>query len=769
MLPVDLQLPEILAALDDAGAVVVEAPPGTGKTTRIPAAVAGRFPGQVWVLEPRRVAARAAARRVSAEHQSPVGGFAGYAMRFERSVGPETRVLYVTEALLGRRLASDPRLDGISCVILDEFHERSIHTDVALARIHALRGLRPDLRLVVMSATFDGEAVARWLGCPRVRVSGTMFPVAIRYLARPDDRPLERAVEAGVHDALRGDGDVLVFLPGLGEIERCAECLRGVDADVLPLHGELDGVEQDRVLTPGRRRRVILATNVAETSLTVEGVQAVVDTGLARVAGFDPWSGMGVLTLQPISRASAAQRAGRAGRTGPGRCLRLYTQADHDGRPAEAAPELSRVDLAATRLELRGAELSWYEPPPTAAWRAADDLLRLLGARTEHGLSAVGEAMLALPVPPRVGRMLVEALALGVGAEGAALAAVLGERRRETTDVVHRTLDTRLGGLAERERRQLWDALGRPRDGAGDVAVRLTRALYAGFPDRVGQRRAGTVRMAAGGSALLDGPGQDGFVVVPAVERVGARALVRGYAPIPADWLVDRAEVRERVRVTGERIELVEQLVVGDLVVDETVGRGRGPAAEEALRDLVRPIAHRVFPDAERADLLARRVAWLRRVGADMPSVDLEGLIIRACAGCASVGELRGVSLVELAWLGELQGRREEMDRLAPEAIPLGNRKRAPVDYPADQEPFLASRMQDFFGLSDGPRLAGGRPLVLHLNAPSGRPVQITSDLAGFWTRHYPAIRRELMRRYPRQFWPENPHEAEPPPEGRRR
>jgi len=772
VLPVDAILPELLAALATHGAVVLEAPPGTGKTTRVPAALADRVEGQVWVLEPRRVAARAAARRVAAERGGPVGGYAGYAMRFDRASGPETRVLYVTEALLGRRMAVDPDLRGVGAVVLDEFHERSVHVDLALARVHALRRRRPDLALVVMSATIDGEAVARWLGCPRLRAEGTLHPVEVGYLPRRDERPVEVAVSGAVREVLSAPGgDVLVFLPGVGEIERCLERLAGVDADVLPLHGDLEGAAQDRVLQRSGRRRVILATNVAETSLTLDGVTVVVDTGSARVAGFDAWSGTPTLELQPISRASAAQRAGRAGRQGPGRCLRLYTREEHDARPADSVPEIRRIDLCATALELAGRPLDWFEAPPPGTWKAAVAVLRRLGALDEEGRTPIGEAMIRLPVPPRVGRLLVEGAALGVGREAAALAAVLGGRSRagaEAVDVVQRAFEGRLAGEADRERRQLVDLLGPTGARPADPERALTRALFVGFPDRVGSRRAGTVRMCAGGSALLDAPGGDGFVVVPAAERVGHKLRVRAWAPLPADWLLDEAEVVERVRDVGERVELVEQLVYGEVVVEESVGRGRGPEAEALLARMVAPVLHRVFPDAEAAATLVRRVEWLRALGVELPAVTVDGLVQSACVGRASFAELAGVSLMEEAFAGPLAGRRAEIDRLAPAAVPLGNRQRVAVAWPEGQEPYLASRMQDFFGLADGPR-AAGRPIVLHLTAPSGRPVQVTTDLAGFWERHWPAIRRELMRRYPRHYWPEDPLQAEPPPPGRRR
>ncbi len=788
-LPIDDVMPAVLDALAARGAVVLVAPPGTGKTTRVPVAVADTVAGQVWVLEPRRIAARAAATRVAEERGEAVGEHVGYAMRLDRRAGPRTRVLYVTEALLGRRLAEDPTLQGIDAVVLDEFHERSVHVDVALAAVHALRATRPDLRLVVMSATLDGAAVAKWLDAPLVEAHARTFPVEITHVERKDERPLEVRVSAAVRSI--SERDVLVFLPGRGEIERAREALVGIDADVLPLHGELSGEEQDRALRVGRRRRIVLSTNVAETSVTVEGVRTVIDTGLARVAGHDPWSGLSTLALEPISRASAGQRAGRAGRTAPGRCLRLYTKADHDLRPADTTPEIRRVDLAGIVLDLAGRPLVWMDPPPPAAWKAAVDLLTRLGALDVDGRTPIGDAMTRLPASPRVARMLIEAATRGVPREGAVLAALLEERRRgDPEDLVVRALDPRgMSRQAQDAARQLAGMLERvglertggsggalrgarppPQDDPGDA---LAAALLAGFPDRVGRRKGGAVVFAEGGSAAVEPgtPGGDAIVVVPEVERVGGKARVRSLTPIPADWLVDRAEVRTTVRWVGERVESTEQLCYGTLVLDESVGGGDPAEVAALLWEHARPVAHRVFSDHERAAAVVLRVAFLRRLGHPLPELDLDTLGQAGCLGCRSFNDLGGVSLVALA-SARLGGAAASLDTLAPEGMFLGSRRRAPITYPLDGEPYIAAKMQEFFGLVDGPRIANGHALVLHLLAPNQRPVQVTRDLAGFWERHWPGIRKELMRRYPRHAWPEDPKKPLPldlPPPGPRR
>ncbi|WP_272946328.1 helicase-related protein, partial [Anaeromyxobacter sp. PSR-1] len=446
-LPIDPLLPEVVAALRAGPSLVIEAPPGAGKTTRVPralheAGLAGA--GEVVVLEPRRLAARMAARRVAEELGERPGETVGYQVRFDEMAGPRTRIRYVTEGLLTRRLLSEPALPGVGAVVLDELHERHLQGDLALAFLRRLqRTARPDLKLVAMSATLDAGPVAAFLGAPALRSEGRRFEVAVEHLspeeaAAPDLRLEERVARAVRRLHREGlDGDVLVFLPGAAEIRRAREALAawaaGAGVDVLPLHGDLPPEEQDRAVRPGPRRKVILSTNVAETSITIDGVVAVVDSGLARIASHSPWSGLPTLEVKKISRASAAQRAGRAGRTRPGRAVRLYTRHDHDARPEFEVPEILREDLSETLLALAGlgaaADLEWLEPPPAPALEAARALLADLGAVDAAGApTAAGRAMLRFPLHPRLGRLLVEAAARGVPDDGALLAALLGER-----------------------------------------------------------------------------------------------------------------------------------------------------------------------------------------------------------------------------------------------------------------------------------------------------------------------------------------------------
>ncbi|HEX8950194.1 MAG TPA: helicase-related protein, partial [Polyangia bacterium] len=554
-LPIDPLIPDIVASLQRTPSVVLEAPPGAGKTTRVPRALydAG-VDGEILVLEPRRLAARMAARRVAEELGERVGETIGYRVRFDDAVSARTRVLFVTEGVLTRRLLSDPELRGVGAVLLDEFHERHLQGDVALALLRRLQERRKDLKLIVMSATLDAEPIAAFLGCPALRAEGRRFDVAIEYAARPSassgiDRPLESDVAAALRKLIADglDGDVLTFLPGAAEIRKaqaaCASVAAAAGIDVVMLHGDLKPEEQDRAVSPGPRRKLILSTNVAETSITVEGVVAVIDSGLARVASFSPWSGVPTLKVQRISRASATQRAGRAGRLRPGRCVRLYTQHDHDTRPLQDAPEVRRLDLADPLLLLastgvRVDELAWLEAPPAAAVDAARTLLARLGAIDERErITPLGRRMMRFPLHPRQARLVVEAEKRGVGRQGCVVAALIGERdlvwqrprRAELSgdsDLLadlDRFAEASRGGLQpdrarslgldvgaaltiDRVRRQLEPLVERGQPAARDPDTALRQAILAGYPDRVARRRkkgGPELLLSGGGTAQL--------------------------------------------------------------------------------------------------------------------------------------------------------------------------------------------------------------------------------------------------------------------------
>ena len=801
-LPIDDLLPEIVASLRRCPNLVIEAAPGAGKTTRVPPALLDMVAGEVMVLEPRRIAARLAARRTAAEMGEEVGGTVGYQVRFEEVSGPRTRLRFVTEGVLTRRLLSDPQLRGVDAVVLDEFHERHLDTDLALALLRRLQRRRATsggsaLRLVVMSATLDAGPVAQFLGCggakgsveltgsascPVVRSAGRAFPLTIEHLPY-SAQPLDLQVRGAVERLLREerDGHVLVFLPGAAEIRRAQRACEGLGAGygavVLPLYGELAPAEQDRAVGPlpgGERkvRKVILATNVAESSVTIEGVRAVVDSGLARFAAHSPWTGLGTLEVRRVSRASATQRAGRAGRTGPGRVLRLYSAEDLQQRPEHDTPEILRSDLAGLCLSLRAMEpargdglleLAWLDPLPEAAVALAEDLLDRLGAR-----GVMAERLARYPLPPRLARMLIEASARGAGEAGVRAAALLGSGVRPERQDLLSALDLPSDPRAlqgERQLRRLSQTLrsavakGVEAQNAGGGDEALLIAVLAGFPDRVARLRAGRqVLLANGVTAELAGerPGYEFMVVVDAEDRSDKPLPVgRVTSRIEPEWLLDLFP--ERVReVAGvewnrgaERVEGFSSLRYDDLVIEESRhGRPDPEAAAALLAEKALEAGVAAFVDEAAVEELLARIAF-----AGSPEPNLASELALLSAGLRSFAELREAARGLPALL---EARAPRLHEWAPSTIKLAGGRVTPVHYERGKPPWIASRLQDFFGMRETPRLGRDRvPVVVHLLAPNQRAVQTTTDLAGFWERLYPEVRRGLMRRYPRHSWPE--------------
>ena len=854
-LPIDPLLPRIVEALRASPSLVLEAPPGAGKTTRVPRALldAGfAATGEIVVLEPRRLAARLAARRVAEELGEEVGGTIGYQMRFEDVSSARTRVRFVTEGTLTRRLLRDRELRGVAVVLLDEFHERHLDGDLALALLRRLQlGSRPDLKLVAMSATLDAAPVAAFLGdAPRVRSEGRLFPIEIEHLPESDDRRLESQVSSAVRGLLDAglDGDVLVFLPGALEIRRAAEACAGLahkaDLLLLPLHGSMPPAEQDRAVRPADRRKVILSTNVAETSVTIDGVVAVIDSGLARVASCSPWSGLPTLKVAKIARASATQRAGRAGRTRPGRCQRLYTSGDFLARAEHESPEIARADLAETALDLAAlgvrdlAGFGWFEAPPAASLAAAEALLARLGAVDRGAITTTGERMQRFPVHPRLGRMLVEAERRGVASDAATVAALLGEREitssRAPRDARHRSdvieliarfeeaedagfaperlrwmgIEPARAQSAARVKKQLARLVDRraPAISGGPKAWEdaLLISVLAGFPDRVGRlrsphhatgRSAREVLFAGGGTAALaevSGVADvDLLVAVDVEERTEApgpgrpagrpRAMVRVASAIEADWLIDlfTDAIRDTTEATwnasAERVEVVRRLAYDGLVLEESRGKGDPHEVARVLAEAVKARGWRAFAKDDALDAWLARVAFVaeQRPEAGLPALDEAGVqaaLVDLCEGSSSFAELRDHDLAAglRARLTPAQAR--ELAELAPETITLPGGRKIKITYAKGQAPSAESRLQDFFGMREGPRVLGGRaPVVLHLLAPNYRAVQVTTDLAGFWQKHYPAIAKELRRKYPKHAWPDDPLTARPPePRGKR-
>lgn len=834
-LPIESIRAALLEGLQRTRHFVLQAEPGAGKTTRIPVILheSGITEGgEILVAQPRRIAARMAALRVASTLGEEVGQTCGYQVRFDSKVGPRTRIRFVTEGLLLRRLRDDPSLKGVSTVILDEFHERHIHTDVALALLKRLAAQRKDLRIGVMSATLAPEPIAAYLGCAPLHCEGRTFPVEVSHATKASDRPLPGQVSVALREltAAGVTGSVLVFLPGAAEIRACAKHLAGqadhLGLDLVQLHGDLPAREQDRAVAEGPRPKLILSTNVAETSVTIEHVVAVIDSGLARKPSHNPWTGIPTLSLAKISRASAEQRAGRAGRVQAGHCVRLYSKHDLDRRPEFDPPELCRLDLAGAMLDLRAAGLTgpgaleWFEPPPEAAVEAAETLLRRLGAvDAGGGLKKMGRAMLSHPVHPRLARVLEEAKARSVAGLGTTAVALLSERsihrrdaRRTTrtaaSDVVleaedlraferdgasaaHRLgLDIGACKMVLRVQTQLRKSLGvrgssqRPTPAEEDA---LGLALLAGFPDRIGRLREAArggleIVFAEGGSAALDEHSAvrdtELAVALAVEERKGARGqpqvLVRSAAAVELEDLlelfVDDLEEHSVVSFDAERerVTAVEEVRLGALVVETTVLRTLPPEAADVLFEAARAKGLETFiDDRDAVKALEGRTRFAHRHDEQVPILDESAMleVLRgACEGRSSFAQLRKANLASLALSTLPPAGRSALERFAPSHVSLPGGRRLRVHYELDRDPWVESRLQDFFGSAHGPTVGDGRtPLVLHLLAPNMRAVQVTTDLAGFWARHYPDLRKTLMRRYPKHDWPEKPLEAKPP------
>ncbi|MCL2776423.1 MAG: ATP-dependent helicase HrpB [Polyangiaceae bacterium] len=841
-LPIDAVLPEIVRALLAEPNLVVQAPPGAGKTTRVPralldaASAAGTSlsAGEILVLEPRRLPARLAARRVASELGEPLGKTVGYTVRFEDVSSKSTRIRFITEGVLTRRLLTDATLRSVSAVVLDELHERHLQGDVALALLRRLQSTkRPDLRLVAMSATLDASHIAEFLGCGVVQSEGKRFDVAIEHLGRPDDRKLELQVASAIRSLLtrgpRGlDGHALVFLPGAAEIRRainaCDKLAREHDLELLPLHGDLSPAEQDRAVGPSPRRKIIVSTNVAESSVTIDGVVAVVDSGLVRVAKHAAWSGLATSSVEKTSRASAVQRAGRAGRTRPGCALRLYTKADFDERPDYDTPEVERADISQVLLELcaMGAkDIAWLDPPKPDAMAAANVLLARLGAVNEQGeITDIGKRMLAFPLHPRQSRLLVEAMARGVAEDGALLAAIIGERdlraasktrfdagparphdvATDRSDLLSQLdiyreaeasgfsagalrsigLDHASVHATSRAHNQLLSLLRStnnressranvPAGQAYDDALLLS--VLAGFPDRVARRKTQGSRdlvLAEGGraelaeqSAVRDAP----WMVAVSAEVIRGRTLVRVASGMEPEWLIDlfADRIREVCDVTfdeaHDEVRGSSKMLYEDLVIAESPRLDKSdPRVTKLLFDRVRARGFRSLAPEGMLDRFLARARFAATQDATVRALsdeDVAQIVFAMCEGKSRICELREADL--LATLRAKVGAWSQMDELSPERLVLTNGRQAIVIYEEGKPPFVKSYLQDFFGMKTGPTIGPRRmPIVLHLLAPNKRAVQITTDLAGFWQRHYPTIRKELMRKYPRHAWPED-------------
>lgn len=807
-LPVEAALPGLRAALETAGAAVLVAPPGAGKTTRVPLALLDapwRNDGRIIVLEPRRLAARAAARRMAETLGEPVGRTIGYRVRMESKVSAATRIEIVTEGVFTRMIVDDPGLDGIAAVLFDEAHERSLDGDLGLALAIETRGaLRPDLRLVVMSATIEARRFAEVLGdVPVVESAGRAFPVETRYRPRPPGGRIEDAMTDAIVAALAAEeGSVLAFLPGQAEITRTAERLGprlAANTDFSPLYGALDPAAQDAAIrpAPAGRRKVVLATSIAETSLTIEGVRIVVDSGLVRRPVFEPATGLTRLETVRVSRAAADQRRGRAGRTAPGVCIRLWDEGQTAALPPHDRPEILESDLSGLVLDLAAwgvgdpAAMPFLDPPPVPAWREAAELVRRLDALDGAGrLTAEGERLRRLPLHPRLGHMVLRAAARGEGRLAAEIALLLTERGLGGTDTDLRErlrrFRTERGRRADEGRAlaRRWLAAADPAaaPGEGLDPERAGAVLALAFPDRLAEARGalGRFRLANGRGGLLDPAdalAKAPYLAVAELQGAAENARILLAAPIGREEI--ESDFSERIEsgveiafddsaraVRARRVRRLDRVVLAE----EPIAVPPGDAADAAFAAGLARLGLGVLPWTPGLVRLKGRLAFLRRtLGEPWPDVSdaalaaaLRDWLLPYAPGVMRLDGLSPAMLgAALEGLSPM-GRGADLDRHAPAMLETPAGRPVPIDY--DRDPPTASvRVQDLFGLDVHPTIADGKvPVVLELLSPAERPIQITRDLPGFWRGSWSAVRADLRGRYPKHAWPEDPVTAPP-------
>jgi len=798
-LPIDEALPALTAALRASNAAVLVAPPGAGKTTRVPLVLAGEpwaTNKKILVLEPRRLAARAAAERMAATLGEKVGDTVGLRVRFGSKVSRKTRIEVVTEGVFTRLILDDPSLEGIAAVLLDEFHERSLDADLALALAReAQQGLRDDLKLLAMSATLDGARVAKLLGGAAVIESaGRAFEVETRYLGRDQRAPVEQQVTDAVTRALRADpGSVLAFLPGAAEIRRAETQLRDrigdPSIDVVTLYGALDAQTQDRAIAPAPpgKRKVVLATSIAETSITIEGVRIVIDSGLARVPRYEPDVGLTRLETVRVSRAAADQRRGRAGRTEPGVCYRLWDEPQTASLEPYARPEILAADLSGLLLDLAQwgtadpGMLAFLDPPPVGALAEARALLTELGAIDKDGrITGEGRKLRALPLPPRLARMVVDAGAAGSGALAADIAAILSERGLggDSVDLTHR-LDqfrrdrSRRGEDARRMAKRWAEEVASNGEGSLSPGAILSLA----YPDRIAKSRGagGAFLLANGRGANVDPASalsREPFLTIAELAGTAAQGRVLLAASIALKEIeqrfADRIESREDVSfdassasLRGRRSQRLGALALSE----QTMRVAPGEANARLLAEGIARLGVERLPWTKSLKQWRDRVMFLHRAeGDEWPDLSDAALaanmewLLPVLGDKTALSDISGdeISAAVQALVPWNMKRRIEAEAPTHFAAPSGSS--VPIDYEAEEGPKLSIRVQELFGLDHHPSIAGGKvPLVVELLSPAHRPVQVTRDLPGFWRGSYAAVKTELKGRYPRHPWPDNP------------
>ncbi len=813
MLPIDALLPELLHTLNRHTTVLLQAPPGAGKTTRVPPALLAadwRDGRKILMLEPRRLAARSAAQFMARQLGEKAGQTVGYRTRLDSQIGPDTQIEVVTEGILTRLIQQDPMLEDYAAVLFDEFHERSLHADLGLALVReSQQALREDLRILVMSATLDTAPLARVLGnAPVLSSEGRAFPVEVLY--RPHtERFASDAVVACIHVALREQsGSLLVFLPGAGEIHRVAERLSGnLPADVVlaPLYGNLKSGEQDSAIQPAPpgQRKIVLATAIAETSLTIEGVRVVIDSGQQRRAVFNPNSGMNRLVTTRVSKASAEQRKGRAGRIEPGVCYRLWSEAEQAALAEFTPPEILEADLASLVLELaqwgarEPAAVTWIDPPPLAHWNQARDLLQLLGLlNVEGAITDSGKAARLLGIHPRLARMVLRGRELGLGTTAAEIAALLGERDllgpqagadlHDRLRLLHGEYPQRVDRARLNAVRQTARQLTHKNDSGQSLPTpeETGRLLALAYPDRIGKRRSATgerYQLSNGkGASLPEGDPLARHEWLVAADLDGQARQARIYLAAPvllADLEQDLPELiseREEAGWDEQRGTVLLRRVrkLGQLILSEKeLGKPQPEQVQQALLQAVRSKGLDSLPWNETCRQWQARVALLRReLGHDWPDVStqalldsLEDWLLPFLHGMQRWADVHKLDLYNA--LNSLldYAQQQQLGQLAPASLQIPTGQQVRLDYCAENGPVLAAKLQALFGWEHTPTVAGGKiPVLIHLLSPAQRPLAVTADLHSFWRNAYPEVRKDMRGRYPKHPWPEEPLSAAP-------
>lgn len=813
--PITPLLPKLLQTLAEQETVILQAPPGAGKTTRVPLALlqaeflAGKT---ILMLEPRRLAASNAARYMAKQLAEPVGKRVGFTIRYQRKVSAETRIEVVTEGILTRRLQQDPELNGVGLVIFDEFHERHLQSDLALALcLDVQQGLRDDLKLLIMSATLDGEPLAKQLQAPLLTSEGRSYPVATHYLPGQQHRSIVDSTVTAVRRSLaETKGDLLVFLPGEGEIRRCQQQLSDLAATIslCPLYGNLPFAEQERAIKPGAMRKIVLTTNIAETSLTIEGISVVIDSGYCRQPRFDSGSGLTRLQLSQISQASAVQRAGRAGRLGPGSCYRLWSEGAHQALLPFTPAEIRTADLAPLVLDLLGWGISdpttlfWLDPPSPSAWQSGLELLELLGAlRNQKQLNSIGRKLAKLPIHPRLGRLLIAAEENNLLELGCDLTALLSERdpwfkkqaaQSSQSDILDRldffrqqTKSTECASIARTShywRRHFGLAPSSPVSSA--TAEQVALLLAAAYPDRIGKvRQPGSKRyqLSSGQGAQLSPKSAvqntDFLIAVDMrVDRevdaeiclassINKTTLEKIYPHLP--WVSLNYWDHDEGRVIA-----CEQQRLGELVISQRPSKLQAEQAHIAILAAVRREGLQLLNWSDKVQRFRARLNLLRHNQQQHNWPDfsdkallqsLEEWLLPYLGTARNRNDLSKIDLFTVLRSRLDWQQLQRLDQHAPERVKVPSGSQISLQYPPQGAPILAVKLQEMFGQVDTPRIAAGQvPVIIHLLSPAGRPLQITQDLQHFWKESYPEVQKEMKGRYPKHPWPDDPLKALP-------